>query len=146
MTIEMLHDEMVAAWKHGDMTIKNVLSNTIAQIKKAAIDAGCRDNVSEDFVNAQLLKIKKSIQEQIDTCPVNRIELLNKYNEEMDIINHYTPNVITSESEIKNVIIKISGTDKITKSQRGLIMKTIKASGVLYDMAIVNKVISTMME
>lgn len=146
MTIEMLHDEMVAAWKHGDMTIKNVLSNAIAQIKKAAIDAGCRDNVSEDFVNAQLLKIKKSIQEQIDTCPVNRIELLNKYNEEMDIINHYTPNVITSESEIKNVIIKISGTDKITKSQRGLIMKTIKASSVLYDMAIVNKVISTMME
>ena len=64
----------------------------------------------------------------------------------MDIINHYTPNVITSESEIKNAIIKISGTDKITKSQRGLIMKTIKASGVLYDMAIVNKVISTMME
>lgn len=93
-----------------------------------------------------MLKIKKSIQEQIDTCPVNRIELLNKYNEEMDIINHYAPNVITSESEIKNAIIKISGTDKITKSQRGLIMKTIKASGVLYDMAIVNKVISTMME
>ena len=146
MTIEMLHDEMIAAWKHGDMTIKNVLSNAIAQIKKAAIDAGCRDNISEDFVNAQLLKIKKSIQEQIDTCPVNRIELLNKYNEEMDIINHYTPNVIPSESDIKNVIIKISGTDKITKSQRGLIMKTIKASGVLYDMAIVNKVISTMME
>lgn len=52
MTIEMLHDEMVAAWKHGDMAIKNVLSNAIAQIKKAAIDAGCRDNVSEDFVNA----------------------------------------------------------------------------------------------
>ena len=51
-----------------------------------------------------------------------------------------------SESEIKNAIIKISGTDKITKSQRGLIMKMIKASGVLYDMAIVNKVISTMME
>lgn len=146
MTIEMLHDEMIAAWKHGDMAIKNVLSNAIAQIKKAAIDAGCRDNVSEDFVNAQLLKIKKSIQEQIDTCPVNRIELLNKYNEEMDIINHYAPNVITSESEIKNAIIKISGTDKITKSQRGLIMKTIKASGVLYDMAIVNKIISTMME
>lgn len=146
MTIEMLHDEMVAAWKYGDMAIKNALSNAIAQIKKAAIDAGCRDNVSEDFVNAQLLKIKKSIQEQIDTCPVNRIELLNKYNEEMDIINHYAPNVITSESEIKNAIIKISGTDKITKSQRGLIMKTIKASGVLYDMAIVNKVISTMME
>ena len=83
MTIEMLHNEMVAAWKHGDMAIKNVLSNAIAQIKKAAIDAGCRDNVSEDFVNAQLLKIKKSIQEQIDTCPVNRIELLNKYNEEI---------------------------------------------------------------
>lgn len=146
MTIEMLHDEMVAAWKHGDMAIKNVLSNAIAQIKKAAIDAGCRDNVSEDFINAQLLKIKKNVQEQIDTCPANRTELLSKYNEEMDIINHYAPHVVTSESEIKKAIMKISGTDKIAKNQRGAIMKAIKASGVLYDMAIVNKVISTMME
>lgn len=146
MTVEMLHDEMVAAWKHGDMMIKNVLSNAIAQIKKAAIDAGCRDNVSEDFVNAQLLKIKKNIQEQIDTCPTNRVELLDKYKKEMDIINHYAPSVVTSESEIKNAIMKISGTDKIAKGKRGSIMKAIKTSGVLYDMAIVNKVISTMME
>lgn len=146
MTIEMLHNAMTTALKHGNMTAKNVFSNAIAQIKKAAIDAGCRDNISEDFVNAQLLKIKKTVQEQIDTCPDSRSDLLEKYEKEMYIIDQYAPTVITSESEIKNAIMKISGTDKITKNQRGAIMKTIKTSGALYDMAIVNKVISTMME
>lgn len=146
MTIEMLHNAMTTALKHGNMTAKNVFSNAIAQIKKAAIDAGCRDNISEDFVNAQLLKIKKTVQEQIDTCPDSRSDLLEKYEKEMYIIDQYAPTVITSESEIKNAIMKISGTDKITKNQRGAIMKTIKTSGALYDMAIVNKVINTMME
>lgn len=146
MTIEMLHNAMTTALKHGNMTAKNVFSNAIAQIKKAAIDAGCRDNISEDFVNAQLLKIKKTVQEQIDTCPDSRSDLLEKYEKEMYIIDQYAPTVITSESEIKNAIMKISGTDKITKNQRGAIMKTIKTSGALYNMAIVNKVISTMME
>lgn len=146
MTIEMLHNAMTTALKHGNMTAKNVFSNAIAQIKKAAIDAGCRDNISEDFVNAQLLKIKKTVQEQINTCPDSRFDLLEKYEKEMYIIDQYAPTVITSESEIKNAIMKISGTDKITKNQRGAIMKTIKTSGALYDMAIVNKVISTMME
>ena len=146
MTIEMLYNAMTTALKHGDVITKNVLSNAIAQIKKAAIDTGCRDNVSEDFVNVQLLKIKKIIQEQIGTCPTNRTDLLEKYNKEMWVIDHYAPSVVTSESEIKDAITKIAGADKIEKNQRGMIMKIMKTSGTLYDMAIVNKVISTMME
>lgn len=104
MTVEMLHEEMVKAWKRGDKFTKTVLSNIIAQIKKAAIDAGCRDNISENFVNAQLLKAKKNVQEQIDTCPVDYVILLKQYNAEMKIINKYAPEINELEDELRQVI------------------------------------------
>ena len=66
MTIEKLQSEMIAAMKSGDKERKTAISNYIAAIKKAAIDKGCRDNITEEFVNAELLKAKKQAQESID--------------------------------------------------------------------------------
>ena len=54
MTLERLHKDMVTAWKSGDLNRKKVLSDTIAHIKRAAIDKGCRDDIKEDFVDAEL--------------------------------------------------------------------------------------------
>lgn len=141
MTIEMLYEEMVKSWKRGDKFTKTVLSNIIAQIKKAAIDAGCRDNISENFVNAQLLKAKKNVQEQIDTCPVDRIMLLKQYNTEMEIINKYAPKIVNSEDEIRKAIAVIVGDGSI---KRGKVMKAIKESSTAYDMATVNKILTAM--
>ena len=141
MTIEMLHEEMIKAWKSGDKLTKSVLSNVIAQIKKAAIDAGCRDNISESFVNTQLLKAKKNIQEQIDTCPTGRVILLKQYTAEMEVINKYAPKIINSEDEIRKAIAAIVGDGSI---ERGKVMKAIKESSVAYEMAAVNKILTAM--
>lgn len=146
MTYEFLHNAMTSALKNGEKETKNILSGFIAQIQKDAIDKGCRDNITESFVDAELLKIKKSIKEQIDTCPENRPDLLEKYNYEMKIANTYAPMTVSDPDVIRNKIISIIGSETIDKKQRGMIMKEIKnaGSGIYYDMAVVNKIIEEM--
>lgn len=148
MTYETLHKAMTDALKAGRKDEKNALAGFIAQIQKTAIDKGCRDNITEDLVNAELLKIKKSIQEQIDTCPVTRTDLMNKYCYEMAVVDKYAPMMISNEDVIRGRIVEIVGGETVDKKQRGMVMKVIKgevANGVFYDMAAVNKVIGEML-
>lgn len=148
MTYETLHKAMTEALKAGRKDEKNALAGFIAQIQKTAIDKGCRDNITEDLVNAELLKIKKSIQEQIDTCPVTRTDLMDKYCYEMAVVDKYAPVMISDEDVIRGRIIEIVGGETVDKKQRGMVMKAIKgevANGVFYDMAAVNKVIGEML-
>ena len=148
MTYETLHKAMTEALKAGRKDEKNALAGFIAQIQKTAIDKGCRDNITEDLVNAELLKIKKSIQEQIDTCPVTRTDLMDKYCYEMAVVDKYAPVMISDEDVIRGRIVEIVGGETVDKKQRGMVMKAIKgevANGVIYDMAAVNKVIGEML-
>lgn len=148
MTYETLHKAMTEALKAGRKDEKNALAGFIAQIQKTAIDKGCRDNITEDLVNAELLKIKKSIQEQIDTCPVTRTDLMDKYCYEMAVVDKYAPVMISDEDVIRSRIVEIVGGETVDKKQRGMVMKAIKgevANGVFYDMAAVNKVIGEML-
>lgn len=148
MTYETLHKAMTEALKAGRKDEKNALAGFIAQIQKTAIDKGCRDNITEDLVNAELLKIKKSIQEQIDTCPVARTDLMDKYCYEMAVVDKYAPVMVSDEGVIRGRIVEIVGGETVDKKQRGMVMKAIKgevANGVFYDMAVVNKVIGEML-
>ena len=104
MTIEILQQEMVAAMKNKDMSRKTAISGYIAAIKKAAIDKGCRDNINEEFVNAELIKIKKSVQEQVDTCPETRPDLMEKYKAELEIIKEFAPSLMDDEDMIFSII------------------------------------------
>lgn len=148
MTYETLHNAMTEALKAGRKEEKSAIAGFIAQIQKTAIDKGCRDNITEDLVNAELLKIKKSIQEQIDTCPVTRTDLMDKYCYEMAVVDKYAPVMISDEDVIRGRIVEIVGGETVDKKQRGMVMKAIKgevANGVFYDMAAVNKVIGEML-
>ena len=100
MTIETLQSEMIAAMMNKNMSRKTAISGYIAAIKKAAIDKGCRDNISEEFVNAELIKIKKSVQEQVDTCPETRLDLMEKYQAELEIIKEFAPSLMDDEDMI----------------------------------------------
>ena len=51
MTIEILQKEMIKALKEGNKFRKETISSLIAAVKKAAIDRGCRDNITEELVN-----------------------------------------------------------------------------------------------
>ena len=149
MTIEILQSAANQALKDGKKERRAVISNCIAQIKRAAIDQGCREAIPEEMVNAELLKIKKVTQEQIDTCPIERKDLLDKYCFDMAIVNEFAPAIINDEVIIYERIVEIAGSAKIDKKQRGMVMKAMKSAateGVFYDMTVVNKVLTRMME
>ena len=143
MTFETLKSEMITAMKSGDKFRKNVISTVIAQIKNVAIDKNCRDNITESLVDEVLLKAKKTAQEQIDTCPADRVETLAEYVKQYDIIDEFAPKLITDEAEIHNMILDVVNNEaEFTKANRGKIMKII-APGFKgkVDMAVANKVI-----
>ncbi len=148
MKLETLQQAMIAAMKSGDKFRKTTISTVIARIKNTAIDKGCRDNIPEDMVDAELLKAKKITQEMIDTCPASRQDLLEDYKKQMEIVCEFAPTLMTDETEIHNTIIDIiNGEIEFTKANRGAIMKTI--SPVLKgkaDMSIVSKVVGGMLQ
>lgn len=104
MTLETLQNEMITAMKNGDKFRKGVISTVIARIKNTAIDSGCRDNIPEDMVNAELLKAKKITQEMIDTCPGSRADLLEDYKKQMEVICEFAPQLINSMTDIHEII------------------------------------------
>lgn len=142
MELKILQNEMIAAMKAKDKFRKDVISSLVGAVKKIGIDNGCRENISEDMVNAALLKEQKTMKEMIDTCPVSRVDTLNEYKAKMAIINEFVPQLITDEVEIDAAItlICVENNLEMIKKNRGVIMKTIMPTmkGV-YDLNIVNK-------
>lgn len=149
MTLEKLQFEMVQAMKNKDKTRKSVLSGMIDAVKKASMTNKGRVAITEDLVDEVLLKYKKMVQEQIDTCPVDRIEALEAYNAQMVIVAEFAPTLITDESKIEDIITMHVYTADIPllKSNRGAIMKliapTLKGKA---DMSVVNKVLGGMLQ
>ena len=145
MTLEMLQNEMIAAMKSGDKFRKTTISGLIAQIKKTAIDKSCRDNISEEMVNAELLKTKKITKEMIDTCPESRADLLEDYKKQMDIVCEFAPTLISDKDEIA-AVLQNSGIEFI-KSNRGVIMKWLKTNyGGKMDMGVASQVVGGMLQ
>ena len=144
MTLEKLQSEMIQAMKSGDKLRKSVIADMIGNIKKAAIDKNCRDNITEELVDEVLLKCKKTAQEMIDTCPADRIETLAEYVKQFDIVDEFAPKLITDPDVIKVMIVNcVKESDlTLTKNNRGKIMKIISTylKGKV-DMKVVNKVV-----
>ena len=148
MTLDKIQSEMIQALRDGNKFRKQVLSELVGAVKKAAIDKKCKDNIPEVLVDETLLKFKKLVQEQIDTCPVERTQMLENYKDQMKIVAEFAPTLITDENEIKNRILDIiNGEVEFTKSNRGKIMKIISPifKGKA-DMGIVSKVVGEMLQ
>ena len=146
MTIKELQNEMVQAMKSGDKFRKGVISTTIARIKNAAIDQGCRDNISETMVDAELLKAKKITEEMIATCPESRTDLLEDYKKQLAIICEFAPTLISDEDEIRKLVYDVvNGEYEFVKQNKGKIMKIVMPvlKGKV-DMSVANKVIGQM--
>ena len=56
MTIETLREQMITAMKVGNKFTKEVLSFVLSTAKNMAIEKGCKDNISEEIVNAAISK------------------------------------------------------------------------------------------
>ena len=123
MDIESLRKDMVAAMKAKDKPRKEAISSLISAVKKAAIDAGCRDDIPEEMVDRAILKELKTAKEQIDTCPDSRAELKAEYQFRYDVINEYAPKLMGPD-EIKAYILEKFAEVAATKN-KGQIMKAV---------------------
>ena len=73
MKIEKLQADMITAMKTKNKVKKEVLADMITCAKNMAIEKKQKDNISEEIVNAAILKAKKTCQEQIDTLSLIHI-------------------------------------------------------------------------
>ena len=123
MTYEALHSEMVAAMKARDKERKNVISTLLADVKKAAIDAGTREDISEALVDQVILKSQKTAKEQLDTCPDERVELKAQYQYNYDVISTFAPKMM-SEEEIR-AFLQQNFAEALATKNKGQIMKAV---------------------
>ena len=149
MTLEFLQGEMIQAMKSKQPIRKEVLSSAIGAIKNAAIANKCKDNIPETLVDEVLLKEKKTLQEQIDTCPADRPIYLQDYRNKMAVLEDYVPKLLDNPEEIKAMVenqLAIAGVEPL-KSNKGVVMKTVMPvfKGKA-DMKIVNQVIGEILK
>jgi len=140
MEFKQLQADMVAALKAGNKERKESISLMVAAVKKAAIDAGTRDEISNELVDQVLLKELKATKEQIDTCPESREALLKQYKAHYAIVEEYAPKQLNAE-EIEKILTE-KFAEVIASKNKGLIMKTVmpefkgKADGKLINQII----------
>lgn len=125
MEFEKLRSDMVAAMKAKDKPRKEAISSLMGAIKKVAIDEGCREDIKTEMVDQVILKELKTVKEQIDTCPAERTDLLEKYQFTYDVIKEYAPSLM-SEEEVKAFIGEKYQEICATKN-KGQIMKAVMA-------------------
>lgn len=120
-----LQQALIAAMKARDNDRKQAISNLVSAVKKAAIDAGCRDNISDEMTDQAILKEIKSVKEQIDTCPAARTDLLEEYTTRYNIMSEFAPKQMSAD-EVK-AYLEEHFSEVIATKNKGMIMKAVMA-------------------
>ena len=123
MQFKDLQAAMIAAMKAKDKERKESISVLVSAAKKIAIDAGCREDIPENMVNQAILKEMKSVKEQIDTCPADRVELKESYERRYAVMSEFAPKMLSAE-EIKEILTSKFAEVLETKN-KGQIMKNV---------------------
>lgn len=125
MKFEQLQKDMIAAMKARDKARKDSISSLISAVKKAAIDEGTRDNISDELADRVIMKELKTAEEQIASCPADRTELKAEYEARAAVIREYMPRLMSAE-EVKEVL-ETRYADVLASKNKGMIMKTVMA-------------------
>ena len=125
MELEQLRTDMVAAMKARDKERKDAISSLVSAVKKAAIDAGCREDVPTELVDKVIIKELKTVKEQLDSCPAERTDLMAEYQKRYDVIAEYAPHMMSAE-EVK-AYIEGNFAELVATKNKGQIMKAVMA-------------------
>lgn len=125
MKLDELRTDMIAAMKAKDKDRKEAISSLIAAVKKVAIDEGCREAVPDELTDRVVLKELKSVKEQIDTCPAERVELLEGYQKRYEVIKEYAPKQMSQEEVYTYITEKFA--EVVATKNKGQIMKCVMA-------------------
>ena len=138
--LERLQKEMVKALKEGNKFRKLTLSSLISAVKKAGIDAGCRENIPDEMVIQVLKKEKKNLVDTVEKFPDMPVEKKSEYIDQALIIDEFVPIEIADERQIADILREIA-TDlgiKLVKTNQGQFMKALKEYNV--NMKVASKV------
>ena len=123
MELATLQKEMIAAMKSKDKPRQEAISALVSAVKKAGIDAGCRDDIPGSMVDQVILKEQKTAKEQLDTCPAERTDLKAEYQFRYDVISEYAPQLMSAE-EVK-AFLEEKFADLLAGKNKGMIMKNV---------------------
>lgn len=123
MTLETLQKEMIKAMKERNKERKDTISSLVSAVKKAGIDKMCKDNIPESLVDETILKELKAVNEQVETCPADRTELLESYKARRTIVEEFAPKLM-SKDEVK-VYITENFAEVLASKNKGMIMKSV---------------------
>ena len=138
----------MSAMKEKNRVKKNVIADIVACAKNMAIEEGCKDNITDAIVEKAILKSKKRCQEQIDTCPANRPDLLEAYTVCMGYINEFAPKMMSYEEVyafVEAEVVELTSVNvEISPKIKGMLMKNImpklkgKADGKVINQVVEN--------
>ena len=145
--LERLQKEMIKALKEGNKFRKLTLSTLISAVKKAGIDAGCRENIPDEMVIQVLKKEKKNLVDTIEKFPDMPVEKKNEYINQALIIDEFVPLEICDEKQIEDILRTVAREEnmEITKANQGKFMKILKADYNV-NMKVVSRVFAEMVK
>ena len=145
--LERLQKEMVKALKEGNKFRKLTLSTLISAVKKAGIDAGCRENIPDEMVIQVLKKEKKNLVDTVEKFPDMPVEKKSEYIDQALIIDEFVPVEICDEKQIEDVLRTVAKEEdmEITKANQGKFMKILKADYNV-NMKVVSRVFAEMVK
>ena len=123
MELATLQSAMIAAMKAKDKARKDAISALVSAVKKAGIDAGCREDIPTSMVDQVILKELKTVKEQIDTCPEARADLKAEYQFRYDVMQEFAPQQMSAE-EVK-AVLQDKFADVLATKNKGMIMKAV---------------------
>ena len=122
---ELIKNEMIKALKAHDKETKESLSMLLQALQKAAKDK--RTDLTEAEENAVILKEIKQVQETIESCPVERTDIMGFMLTRKNLYEQFAPKQMTKK-EIYNELAIVLSELKLgepTKKDKGKIMKNL---------------------
>lgn len=122
--IEKLNSEVVTAMKEKNKEKLNTLRAVkgAMQLEKINNKREENDDLLLDVVNKQIKMRKDSITE---FEAANRMDLVESYQKEIDILNEYMPKLLTEEELNEIIENAIAKTNATTQKDLGLVMREI---------------------
>ena len=96
--------------------------------KNMAIEKGCKDDITKEITDAAILKSKKICQEQIDTCPANRPDILEGYKICMSYIDELAPKMMSEDEVAAAVKELLDASFENETPNKGVAMKIVMAA------------------
>lgn len=145
--IELIKTKMIEALKAHNKETKESLSMLLQALQKAAKEK--RRELTEAEEDAVILKEIKQAQETIESCPVERTDIMGFMLTRINLYEQFAPKQMNKDEirKIVNEVVNELGIDNPTKKDKGKIMKNLmpKIKGQA-DGKIVNAVVDSILK